>query len=165
MDRTKVLILMLILCCGSLMGGVFLFSTAKSAGDIEGTREFYIKKYELEKLKKDMIKAVANDAKILPPEKTLADFNMDFDAYTNYKIEYSAGKQKREETIARSTPLLEPLKLWCAKHKDGYETFKKSNTKITGLDGSQITAATFDREYFTDVSEEGKKLLKQICEE
>lgn len=136
MDRTKVLILMLILCCGSLMGGVFLFSAAKSSGDIEGTREFYVKKYELEKLKKDLVKAVANGAKIYPPEKTLADFNLDTDAYTEYKIHQASGKKQREEAIAKAEPFLEPLRFWCAKHKDGYETFKKSNTKITGLDGS-----------------------------
>ena len=53
--------------------------SAKESGNIEGTEEFYIKKYELEKLKQILIDAVAVDAQYIPPEKTAGDFICFFD--------------------------------------------------------------------------------------
>lgn len=142
----------------SVLGGL----DAKKSGIIEGTEEYYIKKYELDKLKTILNDAVAADTQIVPPEKTAGDF-IDIDDYIEYKIQFSAEKSKRNEIIERSQPHIDKLKRWCAEHYDAVEKFKKSNTKITYLTGTQITAGQFYGKFMEGVSDEGKLLLFKIC--
>jgi hypothetical protein len=138
---------------------------AKKSGMISGTEEFYIKKYELDKLKTILINAVAADTTIFPPEKTLSDFAGDVDKFVEYKIELSEKKKQRDEIALRSKPHIENIKIWCAKNHDNVEKFKKSDTiKITYLNGSQVPAATFYKIFMSSISDDGKKLLKEICE-
>ena len=95
----KRIIFLLLVCSLSCIGSVFATLgglSAKKSGNIEGTEEFYIKKYELEKLKQILIDAVAADTQIVPPEKTAGDF-IEIDDYIEYKIQFAAGKDTREE--------------------------------------------------------------------
>jgi len=163
----KAVTILIILCICSIgifaISGLSLFE-AKKSGAIEGTEEYYIKKFELDALKKVLVDAIANDAKIVPPDKTLVDFNMDIDMFVEYQIQQSAGKKDREATIEKSKPYIDNIKQWCAKHKDGLDTFRKSTTvKITYLDGTQKSAENFYASYMTNVSDAGKKLLSDVC--
>jgi len=142
----------------SVLGGL----DAKKSGIVEGTEEYYIKKYELDKLKKILNDAVAADTEIVPPEKTAGDF-IDIDDYIEYKIQFSAEKKQRNEIIERSQPHIDKLKRWCAEHYDAVEKFKNSNTKITYLSGTQITAGQFYGKFMEGVSDKGKLLLFKIC--
>ena len=142
-SRQKFVLTILILCCVSSIGSVILATTgaleAKRSGAIEGTEEFYVKKFELDKLKKILVDAVAADTVITPTEKTAGDF-LDIDEYIEYKIQWSAGKKAREEIVARSQPHIDKLKRWCAKHYDALERFKKTETlMILYLDGMQLS--------------------------
>ena len=95
-SRQKFVLTILILCCVSSIGSVILATTgaleAKRSGAIEGTEEFYVKKFELDKLKKILVDAVAADTVITPTEKTAGDF-LDIDEYIEYKIQWAAGKK------------------------------------------------------------------------
>lgn len=142
----------------AIIGGL----DAKKTGEIEGTEEYYIKKYELQKLKDILNDAVAADTQIVPPEKTAGDF-IDIDDYIEYKIQFSAGKKERNEIIERSQPHIDKLKRWCAEHYDAVEKFRKSNTVITYLSGTQVSAGQFYGKFMEGVSEEGKLLLFKIC--
>lgn len=156
------LLLVCVLCCiGSIFAALSGLS-AKKSGNIEGTEEFYIKKYELEKLKQILIDAVASDTQIVPPEKTAGDF-IEIDDYIEYKIQFSAGKDAREEIINRSQPHIDKLKRWCAEHYDALNTFRKSKNMITYLDGTQLTAEQFYARFMLNISDEGKLLLFKIC--
>ena len=166
-SRQKFVLTILILCCVSCIGGAILATTgaleAKRSGAIEGTEEFYVKKFELDELKKILVDAVAADTVITPTEKTAGDF-LDIDEYIEYKIRWSAGKKAREEIVARSQPHIDKLKRWCAKHYDALERFKKSETlMILYLDGMQRTPIQFYSRYMDNVSNEGKQLLKKVC--
>jgi hypothetical protein len=166
-SRQKFVLTILILCCVSCIGGVILATTgaleAKRSGAIEGTEEFYVKKFELDKLKKILVDAIAADTVVTPKEKTAGDF-LDIDEYIEYKIQWAAGKKVREETVARSQPHIDKLKRWCAKHYDALERFKKSETlMILYLDGTQRKPIQFYARYMDDVSNEGKQLLKKVC--
>ena len=167
-SRQKFVLTILILCCVSCIGGVILATTgaleAKRSGAIEGTEEFYVKKFELDKLKKILNDAVAADTVITPKQKTARDF-LDTEEYIQYKIEWSTSKKAREEAIARSQPHIDKLKQWCAKHYDALERFKKSETlMILYLDGTQRKPIQFYARYMDNVSDEGKQLLKKVCE-
>ena len=161
-NRIKFVIFMCIL--SSMLAGVavFGFFDAKKTGNVEGTEEFYIKKYELEKLKQILIDAVASDAQFVPPEKTAGDF-IDIDDYIEYKIQLAAGKDVREEIISRSKPHIDKLKRWCAEHYDALANFRKSANKITYLDGTQLTAEQFYAKFMQNISDEGKLLLFKVC--
>ena len=166
-SRQKFVLTILILCCFSCIGGAILATTgaleAKRSGAIEGTEEFYVKKFELDKLKKILVDAIAADTVVTPKEKTAGDF-LDIDEYIEYKIQRSAGKKEREEIVARSQPHIDKLKRWCAKHYDALERFKKSETlMILYLDGMQRTPIQFYARYMDNVSNEGKQLLKKVC--
>ena len=166
-SRQKFVLTILILCCVSSIGGVILATTgaieAKRSGAIEGTEEYYAKKFELDKLKTILVDAIAADTVVLPKEKTAGDF-LDIDEYIEYKIQWAAGKKVREETVARSQPHIDKLKRWCAKHYDALERFKKSETlMILYLDGTQRTPIQFYARYMDNVSNEGKQLLKKVC--
>ena len=161
----KRIIFLLLVCSLSCIGSVFTTLgglSAKKSGSIEGTEEFYIKKYELEKLKQILIDAVAADTQIVPPEKTAGDF-IEIDDYIEYKIQFAAGKDAREEIINRSQPHIDKLKRWCAEHYDTLNTFRKSTDKITYLDGTQLTAEQFYAKFIQNISDEGKSLLFKIC--
>jgi hypothetical protein len=161
----KRIIFLLLVCSLSCIGSVFATLgglSAKKSGNIEGTEEFYIKKYELEKLKQILIDAVAADTQIVPPEKTAGDF-IEIDDYIEYKIQFAAGKDTREEIINRSQPHIDKLKRWCAEHYDALNTFRKSTNKITHLDGTQVTAEKFYATFMSNISDEGKLLLFKIC--
>lgn len=161
----KRIIFLLLVCSLSCIGSVFATLgglSAKKSGNIEGTEEFYIKKYELEKLKQILIDAVAADTQIVPPEKTAGDF-IEIDDYIEYKIQFAAGKDTREEIINRSQPHIDKLKRWCAEHYDALNTFRKSTNKITYLDGTQVTAENFYATFMSNISDEGKLLLFKIC--
>jgi hypothetical protein len=161
----KRIIFLLLVCSLSCIGSVFATLgglSAKKSGNIEGTEEFYIKKYELEKLKQILIDAVAADTQIVPPEKTAGDF-IEIDDYIEYKIQFAAGKDTREEIINRSQPHIDKLKRWCAEHYDALNTFRKSTNKITYLDGTQVTAEKFYATFISNISDEGKLLLFKIC--
>jgi len=156
---------LLFVCTFSCIGSVFAVAggiSAKKSGNIEGTEEFYIKKYDLEKLKKILIDAVAADAQIVPPEKTSSDF-IDIDDYIEYKIQFAAGKDARDEIINRSQPHINKLKNWCAEHYDALNTFRKSTKKITYLNGTQLTAEQFYAKFMQSISDEGKLLLFKVC--
>ena len=166
-SRQKFVLTILILCCVSSIGSVILATTgaleAKRSGAIEGTEEFYVKKFELDKLKKILVDAVAADTVITPTEKTAGDF-LDIDEYIEYKIQWSAGKKAREEIVARSQPHIDKLKRWCAKNYDALERFKKSETIVVQyLDGTQRNPLQFYARYMDNVSNEGKQLLKKVC--
>ena len=166
-SRQKFVLTILILCCFSCIGGAILATTgaleAKRSGAIEGTEEFYVKKFELDKLKKILVDAIAADTVITPKEKTAGDF-LDIDEYIEYKIQWAAGRKAREEIVARSQPHIDKLKRWCAKHYDALERFKKSETlMILYLDGTQRTPIQFYARYMDNVSNEGKQLLKKVC--
>jgi len=135
---------------------------AKKSGEIEGTEEYYMKKYELQKLKDILNDAVAADTQIVPPEKTAGDF-VDIDEYIEYKIQMSAEKKQRDEIIERSQPHIDKLKRWCAEHYDAVDKFRKSKTKITYLSGTQVSAGQFYGKFMEGVSDEGKLLLFKIC--
>jgi|SRR6056300_766973 hypothetical protein len=160
----KALVLLLLLCISSVLLVAGLVQ-AKKSGMISGTEEFYIKMYELDKLRTILIDAVAADAQIFPPEKTLSDFAGDVDQFVEYKIELAEKKKQRDEIALRSKPHIENIKMWCAKNHDNVEKFKKSDTiKIIYLNGSQVSAATFYKIFMSSISDDGKKLLKDICE-
>ena len=159
--------LLIVLCICSIciiaISGFGLFK-AKKSGVIEGTEEYYVKKYELDELKKILIDAVADDTKIVPRDKTLADFSMDVDMFVEYQMQQSMGKKTRDLIIERSKPHIENIKRWCAKHKDGLDAFRKSTAlKITYLDGTQKSPEGFYRLYMDDVSVAGKTLLSDVC--
>lgn len=163
MDKRIIAVILLCFfsCVGSIMaimGGL----DAKKTGEIEGTEEYYIKKYELQKLKDILNDAVAADTQIVPPEKTAGDF-IDIDDYIEYKIQFSADKKSRNEIIERSQPHIDKLKRWCAEHYDAVEKFRKSNAVITYLSGTQVSAGQFYGKFMEGVSEEGKLLLFKIC--
>lgn len=161
----KRFVFLLIICIFSCIGSMFAVAgsmSAKESGNIEGTEEFYIKKYELEKLKQILIDAVAVDAQYIPPEKTAGDF-IDIDDYIEYKIQFAAGKDAREEIITRSQPHINKLKRWCAEHYDALGNFRKSANKITYLDGTQLTAEQFYAKFMQNISDEGKLLLFKVC--
>jgi len=165
--RQKFVLTILILCCVSSIFTVILATTgaleAKRSGAIEGTEEFYVKKFELDELKKILVDAVAANTKIIPAEKTMGDF-IEVDDYIDYKIQLSATKKSRDATIARSQPHIDRIKLWCAKHYDALERFKKSKTiKIAYLDGKQRTPLQFYVRYMDNISNEGKNLLLKVC--
>lgn len=150
--------------CSSLLSGLGVYAgiRAKQSGSIEGTEEYYIKKYELDALKKILTDAIVADTIIYPPAKTLYDF-ADTDDFIDYQIQMSAENKKREEDEARSAPHINNIREWCAKHCDALETFLKSKTiRITRLDGSQMTPSEFYRIYMEDVSDDGKLLLVKI---
>ncbi len=166
-SRQKFVLTILILCCFSCIGGAILATTgaleAKRSGAIEGTEEFYVKKFELDKLKKILVDAIAADTVVTPKEKTAGDF-LDIEEYIEYKIQWAAGRKAREEIVARSQPHIDKLKRWCAKHYDALERFKKSETlMILYLDGMQRTPIQFYARYMDNVSNEGKQLLKKVC--
>ena len=166
-SRQKFVLTILILCCVSCIGGVILATTgaleAKRSGAIEGTEEFYVKKFELDELKKILTDAVAEDTVVTPPEKTAGDF-IDIDDYIDYQILRSKNKKARDATIARSQPHIDKIKRWCSKHYDALERFKKSETlMILYLDGMQRTPIQFYARYMDNVSNEGKQLLKKVC--
>jgi len=166
-DSRKFLITVLIACMISIVFSVVVAATgflqAKKSGVIEGTEEFYVKKFELDELKKILVDAVAANTKIIPAEKTMGDF-IEVDDYIDYKIQLSATKKSRDATIARSQPHIDRIKLWCAKHYDALERFKKSKTiKIGYLDGKQRTPLQFYVRYMDNVSNEGKNLLLKVC--
>ena len=75
----------------------------------------------------------------------------------------SAEKKQRDEIIERSQPHIDKLKRWCAEHYDAVDTFRKSNTKITYLSGTQVSAGQFYGKFMEGVSDEGKLLLFKIC--
>jgi len=162
----KRIIFLLLVCSLSCIGSVFTTLgglSAKKSGNIEGTEEFYIKKYELDKLKKILVDAMVADTTIVPEEKTVGDF-LDIDDFIEYKIQFTATETQRNETIARSQPHIDRIKRWCAKHYDAVDTFKKSTTiKINYLDGTQISAKKFYDRYMNGVSDEAKALLLKIC--
>ena len=163
MDKRIIfLILVCLMCCTSSIFAALGGLSAKKSGSIEGTEEFYIKKYELEKLKQILIDAVAADTQIVPPEKTAGDF-IDIDDYIEYKIQFAAGKDAREEIVNRSQPHIDKLKRWCAEHYDALGNFRKSANKITYLDGTQLTAEQFYAKFMQNISDEGKLLLFKIC--
>jgi hypothetical protein len=166
-SRQKFMLTLIILCCvGSIVTlilGVAGAAEAKRSGMIEGTEEFYVKKFELDELKKILVDAVAANTKVIPPEKTMGDF-IETDDYIDYKIQLASNKKSRDATIARSQPHIDRIKLWCAKHYDALERFKKSkNIKITYLDGTERTPLQFYVRYMDNVSNEGKNLLLKVC--
>ena len=164
MDKRIVLVLLLCMCSCSIfaMSALGIF-TAKKSGAIEGTEEYYIQKYELDKLKKILVDAMVADTVIVPEEKTAGDF-LEIDDFIEYKIQFAATEAQRNETIARSQPHIDRIKRWCAKHYDAVDAFKKSTTiKINYLDGTQISAKKFYDRYMNGVSNEAKALLLKIC--
>ncbi len=165
--RQKLILTILLVCCLGSIGTVIIVTTglaeAKRSGAIEGTEEFYAKKFDLGELKKILIDAVAADTVVTPPEKTAGDF-LDIDEYIEYKIQRSSGKKAREEIVARSQPHIDKLKRWCAKNYDALERFKKSETIVVQyLDGTQRNPLQFYARYMDNVSDEGKQLLKKVC--
>lgn len=167
-SRQKFVLTILILCCVSCIGSVILATTgaleAKRSGAIEGTEEFYVKKFELDELKKILTDAVAADTIITPPEKTAGDF-IEIDDYIDYQMLRSKNKNAREATIARSQPHIDKIKRWCSKHYDALERFKKSEIIIQYLDGTQRKPIQFYARYMDNVSDEGKNLLFNVCKE
>lgn len=163
MSAKTIIIVMLVMCCmSSIAGGVVAYN-AKGRGDIEGTEEFYVQKYELNKLKGILVDAVAAGAEIVPPLMTRSDFSTT-DAYVEYLEESALMEKDREERIARSQPHIDRIKGWCAKYKDAVENFRKSTTiKITYLNGTQVTPEQFYARYMEDVSNAGKYLLFKVC--
>lgn len=163
MSAKTIIAIVLILCCtSSIAGGVIAYS-AKDKGKIEGTEEFYVQKYELDKLKGILVDAVAAGTEIVPPLLTRVDFSTT-DAYVEYLEETALDKKNREEKIARSQPHIDRIKGWCAKYKDAVENFRKSTTiRITYLTGTQVTAEQFYTRYMEDVSDAGKLLLFKVC--
>ena len=164
MDKRVVLVLLLCMCSILIFAmSAFGIFTAKKSGVIEGTEEYYIQKYELDKLKKILVDAMVADTTIVTEEKTVGDF-LDIDDFIEYKIQFAATETQRNETIARSQPHIDRIKRWCAKHYDAVDTFKKSTTiKINYLDGTQISAKKFYDRYMNGVSDEAKALLLKIC--
>ena len=56
MDKRVVLVLLLCMCsCSIFAMSAFGIFTAKKSGVIEGTEEYYIQKYDLDKLKKILV--------------------------------------------------------------------------------------------------------------
>jgi hypothetical protein len=150
--------------CSSLLSGLGVYAgiRAKQSGSIEGTEEYYIKKYELDVLKKILVDAIVANTVIYPPPKTLYHF-ADTDEFIDYQIQMSAENKKREEDEERSAPHINNIREWCAKHCDALESFLKSGSiRITRLDGSQLTSLEFYNMYMEDVSEDGKRLLIKI---
>ena len=165
--RQKLILTILLVCCLGSIGTMIIVTTglaeAKRSGAIEGTEEFYAKKFDLDELKKILIDAVAADTVVTPPEKTAGDF-LDIDEYIEYKIHWSTGKKVRDEIVARSQPHIDKIKRWCAKNYDALERFKKSETVIIQyLDGAQREPIQFYARYMDNVSNEGKQLLKKVC--
>lgn len=162
----KFIMTVVIMCvCSSMIAGLAAAGAYeyKKSGAVEGTEEYYAKKYKLEELKKILVDAVAADTEIVAPEKTLEDFVMDVDAYLDYKIAYEAGENDRNVVRERSQPHIDNIKTWCATHYDAFEDFKDSSSKIYYLDGSSITAAKFYRNFMSTISDEGKQLLSKLC--
>lgn len=167
MGRSRRIIISLLVMCiiSSLFAGLAAAGAYeyKKSGAIEGTEEYYIKKYKLDDLKKILIDAIAADTEIVPTEKTFADFAYDTDAYVEYQMEWASTKDQREATQARSQPHIDAIKNWCAENKTGVKNFKTSNAMITYLDGTQKTSQSFYNSYMRDVSDEAKILLFKIC--
>ena len=103
--RQKLILTILLVCCLGSIGTVIIVTTglaeAKRSGAIEGTEEFYAKKFELDELKKILTDAVAADTVVTPPEKTAGDF-IDIDDYIDYQILRSKNGKKAREATSRS---------------------------------------------------------------
>jgi hypothetical protein len=135
----------------------------KKSGMIKGSEEYYIKKFGLSEIKSVLVKAVAADAEFVPPEKTSEDF-IDTDDYIEYQVELAKTKKVREETMTRSKPYIDKIKVWCSKYYDSFMDFINSKTEMVYyLDGSKVTPKKFYRTYMSDVSDEGKTLLLKVC--
>jgi hypothetical protein len=161
MNKVIILVILLMISCALSIAAAI---QAKKSGMISGTEEFYVKMYELDKLKTILIDAVAADTTIFPPEKTLSDFAGDVDRFVEYKIELAEKKKQRDEIALRSKPHIENIKMWCATHYDNVEKFKKSDTiKIMYLNGSQVSPSIFYKRFMSTISDDGKELLKEIC--
>lgn len=163
MNTKNIIIIILVLCCISSITGGIIGMRAKQTGKIEGTEEFYVQKYELDKIKGILIDAIAAGTEIVPPLKTAADFR-EIEDYMDYMKVVAVEQKARDEKIARSQPHIDRIKGWCAKHKDAVEEFKKSETiRITYLTGKTLTAGQFYDAYMQDVSNAGKVLLFKVC--
>ena len=68
---------------------------------IKDSEEYYVRKFDLKTLKDVLVKADADNAEFIGPEKTPEDFD-DNDEYVKYKIELAKTKNEREAIKAKS---------------------------------------------------------------
>ena len=135
----------------------------KRFGMIKDSEEYYVRKFDLKTLKDVLVKADADNAEFIGPEKTPEDFD-DTDEYVKYKIELAKTKNEREAIKAKSKPHVDNIKVWCTKHYDSFMTFINSKTKkVSYLDGSKVSPKKFYNTYMQGVSSEGKILVLKVC--
>ena len=135
----------------------------KRFGMIKDSEEYYVRKFDLKTLKDVLVKADADNAEFIGPEKTPEDFD-DNDEYVKYKIELAKTKNEREAIKAKSKPHVDNIKVWCTKHYDSFMTFINSKTKkVSYLDGSKVSPKKFYNTYMQGVSNEGKILVLKVC--
>jgi len=135
----------------------------KKFGMIKDSEEYYVRKFDLKTLKDVLVKADADNAEFIGPEKTPEDFD-DNDEYVKYKIELAKTKNERKAIKAKSKPHVDKIKIWCTKHYDSFMTFINSKTKkVSYLDGSKVSPKKFYNTYMQGVSSEGKILVLKVC--
>tara|TARA_B100000085_G_scaffold157979_1_gene143479 strand:- start:218 stop:688 length:471 start_codon:yes stop_codon:yes gene_type:complete len=135
----------------------------KRFGMIKDSEEYYVRKFDLKTLKDVLVKADADNAEFIGPEKTPEDFD-DNDEYVKYKIELAKTKNERKAIKAKSKPHVDKIKIWCTKHYDSFMTFINSKTKkVSYLDGSKVSPKKFYNTYMQGVSSEGKILVLKVC--
>ena len=135
----------------------------KRFGMIKDSEEYYVRKFDLKTLKDVLVKADADNAEFIGPEKTPEDFD-DNDEYVKYKIELAKTKNEREAIKAKSKPHVDNIKVWCTKLYDSFMTFINSKTKkVSYLDGSKVSPKKFYNTYMQGVSSEGKILVLKVC--
>ena len=135
----------------------------KRFGMIKDSEEYYVRKFDLKTLKDVLVKADADNAEFIGPEKTPEDFD-EPDEYVKYKIELAKPKNEREAIKAKSKPHVDNIKVWCTKHYDSFMTFINSKTKkVSYLDGSKVSPKKFYNTYMQGVSSEGKILVLKVC--
>ena len=135
----------------------------KRFGMIKDSEEYYVRKFDLKTLKDVLVKADADNAEFIGPEKTPEDFD-DNDEYVKYKIELAKTKNEREAIKAKSKPHVDNIKVWCTKHYDSFMKFINSKTKkVSYLDGSKVSPRKFYNTYMQGVSSEGKILVLKVC--
>lgn len=162
-----VLVGALLCCCSSSMialagGGAYKFL---KTGGIEGTEDFYVKKYELDVLKKSLIEALTNGVIIEERRITHDETNLPLADFIKYEVANSAKFKAQDDRILAKQPYIKPILKWCVKHSTNYNAFRRdTETKaILRVSGTKITPAELHATYFSEVSSEAMKLWKDMC--
>lgn len=162
-----VLIGALLCCCSSSMialagGGAYKFV---KTGGVEGTEEFYIKKYELDVLKKSLIEALANGVIIEEYRLKFEDQHLPIADFIKYKVANSGKFKAQDDRILAKQPYIKPILKWCVKHNTNYNAFRRDTETqaILRMNGTKMTPAQLHATYFNDLSLEAMKLWRDMC--